>query len=95
MKSISREVAAEMIRNSKGRTFTVGFIKQDNTYRSMNARLGVKKYLRGGESSTKDRDDLIDVYDMKIGDKPHGYRKIPVPRIVDLKINGEEFTVGE
>lgn len=48
---------------TKGRFFTVTFIKKDKTERTMNCRIGVKKHLKGGESTTKHLDHLITVYE--------------------------------
>jgi hypothetical protein len=44
--SISRPEAKQMIKDTKGKFFTVTFTKKDGTTRVMNARLGVKAYLK-------------------------------------------------
>ena len=45
---ISRVKAIDLIRGSKGRVFTVTFIKRTNgDVRTMNARIGVSKYVTG------------------------------------------------
>jgi hypothetical protein len=54
----------EKILNSNGKIFTVDFIKQDGTLRTLNGRLGVKKYLKGGKC-TLDQDQYIILFDMQ------------------------------
>ena len=56
----------------------------------MNARLGVKAYLKGGDLPyNPDEKGLIPVYDMKNG----GYRMINTSTINKLKIGNSEYTV--
>ena len=56
----------------------------------MNARLGVKKYLKGGELKYNPSDfNYISVYDM--GAK--GYRMLNINTLSDLKIGKNEYTV--
>lgn len=88
---ISKQDAAAKIRASKGKLFTCIFIKRsDGTKRSINCRLGVKRYLRGGtlpyDPNVK---RLIPVFDLKVND----YRMINIDGIIALKINGEYFQV--
>jgi hypothetical protein len=87
---ISKEDAKQMIKATKGKFFTVTFIKKDGTVRVMNARLGVKAYLKGGELLyNPDEKGLIPVYDMKNS----GYRMINVNTITKLKIGNNEYEV--
>lgn len=87
---ISRESAKDLIKSTRGKYFTVSFIKKDGTARVMNARLGVKKYLRGGELPYDPIEKgLIPVYDAQVRD----YRVVPVNRIYHLSIGGKEFDV--
>ena len=56
----------------------------------MNARLGVKVYLKGGELPyNPDEKGLIPVYDVKTG----GYRMVNVSTIKKLKIGNSDYTV--
>ena len=56
----------------------------------MNARLGVKAYLRGGELPyNPDEKGLIPVYDVKTG----GYRMVNINTITKLKIGNNEYNV--
>lgn len=75
---------SNIIDNSNGKMFTVAFIKKDGTIRTMNARLGVKKHLRGGEC-TVNRGQYIIAYDMQ----SEGYRSINRDTIVSLSFQGE------
>jgi hypothetical protein len=91
LQNISKLEAAQKIRDTKGRMFTVTFIKKSNgEKRVMNARLGVKAYLRGGvlpyDPNTK---GLIPVYDIQAKD----YKMINIPGIVNLKTGGIEYNV--
>ena len=91
LQNISKLEAAQKIRDTKGRMFTVTFIKKSNgEKRVMNARLGVKAYLRGGvlpyDPNTK---GLIPVYDIQAKD----YKMINIPGIVNLKTGGVEYNV--
>jgi hypothetical protein len=87
---INKATAKALIKATKGKFFTVTFIKKDGTKRVMNCRLGVKAYLRGGELSyNPESKNLIPVYD--IGAK--GYRMINVNTITDIKIGNKELKV--
>ena len=91
LQNISKLEAAQKIRETKGRVFTVTFIKRSNGQkRVMNARLGVKAYLRGGvlpyDPNTK---GLIPCYDIQKKD----YTMINIPGIVNLKTGGVEYNV--
>ena len=87
---IDKETAKQLIFDTKGKFFTVTFIKKDGSERVMNARLGVKKYLRGGELRYDPAEfNYITVYDM--GAK--GYRMVNANTIQKLKIGKNEYTV--
>ena len=40
-----------VLKATQGKFFTVVFVKKDGTTRVMNARLGVSKHLKGGQST--------------------------------------------
>jgi len=73
---------------SKGRFFSVTFIKKDGTTRKMVCRTGVTKGLKGGtlKYDARARKNAI-VWDTKKG----AYRTIPLKRLIDMRINGTEF----
>jgi hypothetical protein len=87
---ITKDEAKRLIKDTKGKFFTVTFTKKDGTERVMNARLGVKVYLKGGELPyNPDEKGLIPVYDVKTG----GYRMVNVNTIKKLKIGNNEYNV--
>lgn len=59
---------------------TVTFVKKDGSVRKMNCRVGVSKYLKGGES-TLDANQYVTVYDMTKA----AYRAINRDTIIDIK----------
>ena len=62
---------------------------KDGTIRKMVCRNGVTKDLQGGELKydARARKNAI-VWDTKV----KGYRTIPLKRLIDMRINGTEFT---
>jgi len=87
---ISKAEAKQMIKDTKGKFFTVTFTKKDGTTRVMNARLGVKAYLKGGELPyDPDAKGLIPVYDVKTRD----YRMVNLNTITNLKIGNNQYQV--
>jgi len=88
---ISREDAKKIIKDTKGKFFTVTFIKRtDGSIRVMNARLGVKAYLKGGELPyNPEPKGLIPVFDIQ----KRAYRMINLDTIVNLKVGNKEYNV--
>ena len=87
---INQDEAKQLIKDTKGKFFTVTFTKKDGTTRVMNARLGVKAYLRGGELPyNPEAKGLIPVYDMQ----KHDYRMVNINTISKLKIGNNEYDV--
>ena len=65
--------------------FTVSFTKKDGSIRVMNARLNVKKHLKGGELSyNPDKVNNIIVYDLN----NKGYRTINLDALKTIKLDG-------
>ena len=87
---IDLETAKRLIFDTKGKIFTAVFIKKDGTERTMNARLGVKKYLKGG-SLRYDAKEMgyVPVYDIQV----KGYRMLNTATVKELKIGGKKYTV--
>lgn len=77
----------DAIKSTNGQFFTAEFYKKDGTLRKMNCRVGVKKHLRGGNSTTKGKENLITVFDTDVGE----YRCINMNTIQSLKMFGQEF----
>jgi|APGre2960657404_1045060.scaffolds.fasta_scaffold272445_1 hypothetical protein len=75
---------------SDGKIFTVEFVKKDGTVRKMNARLGVKKHLKGGSLAFDPSErNLLPVFDMQ----KEGYRMINASTILTIKIGGKEIVL--
>ena len=72
----------ELILASAGRFVTVVFEKKDGTMRTLTGRMGVTKWLKGGES-TLDKDQFITIYDVV----NKGYRAINRDTIMSVTIN--------
>lgn len=89
--SISADEAVKIIKDSKGKFFTVTFIKRtDGSTRVMNARLGVKVFLKGGELPFDPvAKRLLPVYDVQ----KHDYRMINLDSIKQLKIDNITYNV--
>jgi len=90
--NITSEVAKKLIFDTKGKFFTVAFIKKDGTERTMNARLNVRKYLKGGELKYNPSEmGYVPVYDMAA----KGYRMVNTNTIKSLKIGKKVYTIPE
>lgn len=87
---VTRAAAATLIRNSKGRFFSVKFVKKNGEVREMNARLGVKKGVTGkGQSYNPAEHDLITAFDVV----KENFRMINIATIQKLSTNNEEYEV--
>lgn len=87
---ITLDQAKQMILDTKGGFFTVTFIKKDGTPRVMNARLGVKKHLKGGELKYDARAmGYIPVFDMQ----KREYRMVNSGTILALNIGKKKYEI--
>ncbi len=84
--------ARDLIRATKGKIFTVTFIKRSTgEERLMNCRIGVKKYLHGGTLPYYPDDyDLIPVFDLK----KSKYRMISADTLKSLKIGNDTYIIN-
>lgn len=90
METITAKQALEMIKESKGKIFSVTFVKKDGTVRDMVCRREVLCHLKGGTLGYNPEDfNLIGVFDMKVQD----YRSINLSTLQKLKMNGVEYVV--
>jgi hypothetical protein len=91
IKTISRAEAVKLIKDTKGKFFTVTFVKRtDGTTRVMNARLGVRSYLKGGELPYDPTSkNLLPVFDVPKKE----YRMVDLNTIIKLKIGNNEYQV--
>lgn len=83
----------EMLEMTRGKFFSVEFVKQDNTLRKMVARLGVKKHLRSGgaASNTSHIPKYVCAYDVQC----KGYRNINLDTLVSIKCGHIQYRAGE
>lgn len=90
---MTTQEAIKWIEESNGKIIGIRFVKRtDGTIREMNCRLGVKKYLKGGEKAYDAKEKgLITVFDMQ----KKGYRSIPTENILAIVIGGEWKEVKE
>ena len=86
---LKRENVKKLLQDTKGRFFEVTFVKKDGSIRRMNARLGVKKYLKGGLYSGRNHENLIPVYDMV----NQGYRSVNINTVVGVNFNNTHYEV--
>jgi hypothetical protein len=92
MKTINRNKAKELIKQSKGLIFSATFTKKDGNHRLMNARL--KKYIsKTGKAAPYKAEnyDLIPIYDMK----SKGWRSLNLKTLITLSINKTKYIINE
>lgn len=89
--TITQERLRELIESSDKKIFSVDFIKMDGSPRTMVGMLGVKKHLKGGESTTKHCRYLITCFDMQ----KKAYRCINLETVTRVKVGGIEYSIGE
>jgi hypothetical protein len=91
IETINKDQAKQIIKNTRGKFFTVTFVKRmDGTIRVMNARLGVKAYLKGGTLPyNPEPKELIPVFDVA----KRAYRMINLRAIINLKIGNKEYNI--
>ena len=85
MKNAKVETLRAAMNRTQGRFFTVTFKKKDNTLRTMNARLGVKKHLKGGVSTTSHISKYQTVYE----GKERSYKNVNLETVTEFRFQGE------
>jgi len=90
METITRQQAVELVNSSKGRFFSITFIKKDKTERRMTARTGVKKGVNGQGMKYNPMDyGMKSVYDMAKLD----WRMINFKTATRLKIGKKDYVI--
>ncbi len=88
--TITHKEAMELVLGSNGKILTAVFIKKDGTERRMNARIGVKAYLKGGElpydALPRGYIPLFDLQKKK-------YRILNTNTMKSLKLNGKDYII--
>ena len=89
---ISRVKVEGLVKSTKGHFFGVTFVKKDKTTRTMNARLGVTRFLKGGRNNVvKPDNSYVTVWDRH----KRGYRTLNLKTVKELHINGNKYKVVE
>jgi hypothetical protein len=86
--SISTKEAEFILRQSKGKVFSVSFYKKDGTLRKLQGRLGVKKDLKGCVNTVKAYTEYLTVYEMHVG-----YRNVNLNTIDSITFCGKTYKV--
>ena len=90
METITRNKAIELVNSSKGKFFTITFVKKDNSQRRMTARTGVKIGVNGQGMKYNPSDyGMKSVYDMANLD----WRMINFKTATRLKINKKDYVI--
>jgi hypothetical protein len=81
---LKKEYYRNLIRDSKGKIFSIEFIKKDGTLRKMNARISVKKGVNGkGLKYDPFEKGYLIAYDMG----KDGFRTINLETITKISLN--------
>ncbi len=90
METITRNKAIELVNSSKGKFFTISFIKKDKTQRRMTARTGVKIGVNGQGMKYNPSDyGMKSVYDMAKLE----WRMVNFKTATRLKINKKDYVI--
>ena len=90
METITRNKAIELVNSSKGKFFTITFIKKDKSERRMTARTGVKKGVNGQGMKYNPSDyGMKSVYDMAKLE----WRMINFKTATRLKIGKKDYVI--
>ena len=92
MKTINRNKAKELIKESKGLIFSTTFIKKDNTIRTLTSRTGKQYTPTGKKAPYKPSDyNLIALYDMR----KKAFRMLNLNTLLTLSINKEKYLIEQ
>ena len=92
MKTINKEQAKELIKESKGLIFSTTFIKKDNTIRTLTSRTGKQYTPTGKKQPYKPSDyNLIALYDMR----KKAFRMLNLNTLITLSINKEKYLIKQ
>jgi hypothetical protein len=80
----------EIARIAGNKFISISFLKKDGTKRTINGRLHVKRYLKGGDNPNTRKDEFLIIYSMK--DK--GYRTINLDSVFRVAASGKEYLIG-
>lgn len=89
-KNISLKEAEYILRSTKGKVFSVVFIKKDGSERKLQGRLGVRKNLKGVGSNMQAHKQYITVYEMH-----DTYKNVNLSTICSVTFGGIHYNVNE
>jgi hypothetical protein len=75
------QMMRRLIADTKGRFFSVHFIKKDGSLRKMVARIGVHKYVKGTGQKLSEAVPVIRVFDIQ----KDSWRSVPLNRVLNFK----------
>jgi hypothetical protein len=88
--NISKAKAKDLINASKGKFFSVAFVKKNGDLRNMNCRKGVTKHLNGGELAfNPNAKGLVVVFDAQ----KKAYRMININTLQSITIDKATYSV--
>ncbi len=79
-----------LLKQTNGRFFTVTFTKKNGEVRTMNCRLGVKKFLKNGDTVNRSITDIkepkqyLNVWD----NTKRAYRSVNMETIIAVQVDG-------
>jgi hypothetical protein len=85
------KIVKSIVNDTNGKFFQVVFTKKDGSERVLNGRTGVRKHLKGGQSTISANPSLVSVYDVQA----QGYRCFDADRVISLKVDGVDVSLGE
>ena len=98
MTQIERVTTTDFREFVKGSVFTAVFTKKDGSVRTMNARLGVAKFVKGTapevtakRNATLEAQNMVGVFEMPKME----YRTLNLETLIELRANGETLVVAE
>ena len=80
----NRSILLAAMKNTQGKFFTVHFTKKDGSDRVMNARLGVKKHLKGGANTVAHLEQYVAVFEPAT----NSYKNVNLDTIYKIKASG-------
>ena len=93
MKTINKQKAKELIKQSKGLIFSTTYIKKDNTIRTLTSRTGKQyKSKTGRKAPYKPKEyNLMPLYDMR----KKAFRMLNLNTLITLSINKEKYLIEQ
>ena len=86
-----KDKVEQIIKDSNGGFFTVVFTKLDGSERTLNGRLGVKKYVKNTGRGNNRTEKYITIYDVKA----NGYRFVNKETVKEIRTRCIVFSVDD